>query len=81
MTSRATYAQGRNKRAKVIGVTSLFQDGFKGLSTGGSTGLVLSVLTRTHVGDFTGLRDELTAIVLLNGYSVKLPAKFIPLYP
>lgn len=32
------------------------------------------------VGDFTGLRDELTTIVLLNGYSIKLPSKFIPLH-
>lgn len=31
------------------------------------------------VGDFTVLRGELTTVVLLNGYSIKLPSKLIPL--
>lgn len=73
------YVHGRNS-TKVIGAANCFVLGFKTCCTGGNTCGLLQVWPRTHGWGAQGPQQG-TYYNLLIGHSIKLPSKFLPLYP
>lgn len=76
----ARYTQGHNSGTKVIGAANRFALGFKTCCTGGNTCLLLQVWPRTHGWGAHGPQQG-TYYNLLIGHRIKLPSKFLPLYP